>query len=733
MAHEPKIGSPRPLGDLLLVSSSRFQRYRWVVFAAALIVEVLVIWSVRRFDSTVHPLDPVGAGVVFVSVAAASVGGALMGLTVAVVAVIAAFALLADLSTSTGIANAVGSALVWCVAATAAGVVVAYFRRQVARRETALQAALSRSLSARQQIDRVLEFSPHFHQSGRLDETAAAICQAAVETFGADGARLYAVQGDDMELLALAPPSAGIEPGLSLSLPEFPDIQETLSQHRPSFVRDVRLAAATGAALELRRRLGVVSAIRVPIANPAGPMGLLSLGWTHPIEQPAEDLLAIMQRFADQAAIAWQNALRAEAQRRADELYETLERVVTLAPSFHITGSPEELARAVCEAALGTFGCTGAALYRVEGDRLLVLDHQPPLADLAAGRVFSLGTDTPPGTENLSSTPTFVPDVSNPNSCLWPCTPDVISLGAARSVLYIPVHTEERGPQHLLVLSWDRPISEPDPGFLVVVERFADQAALALSNASAEQLHARLEASLRPSVPIDHPRLRIITRYRTGEQRLHLGGDFIGSTSRGESRLHFVIGDVSGHGPDAAALGATLRSTWKALVLAGASVFETVDGMRRMLLAEKVEPAVFATIVAGIVDVAKSEVVLVNAGHVPPLLVAEGRVTVLEGEPSPPLGFDGGTRLSLRRFPLPERWSLFLYTDGLIDVRVAPGSAERYGESRLMARLAAWTDTVPDDGAVDALMAEIESASGGYFADDVAILVISTKDERGVS
>lgn len=732
MAHDPKIGSPRPLGDLLLASSRRFRRYRWVIFVVAVLIEVLIIWLVHRAGAMVHPLEPVGAGVVLLSVAVASVGGALLGLAAALVAVIASFALLADFGTSTAAANAIISAVVWCVAAIAAGLVVAYFRRQVARREVALQQALGRSLHAKEQMERVLEFSPQFYQSSRVDEAAAAICGAAVETFGADGARLYAIQSDALELLALTPPSDTIRPGLRLPLADLSHIQDTLTGRRPSFSRDVRSVPIEGPALELRRSLGIVSAIRIPIANPAGSMGLLSLSWTHPIEQPAEDLLAIMQRFGDQAAVAWQNALRAEAQRRADELYETLERVVTLAPTFHITGSPEELARAVCEAALGTFGCTGAALYRVEGDRLRVLDHRPPLEGLRAGRVFPHSTDMPAPAELLSHAPTFIPDIADPDCCVWPCTPEVIRQGGARSVLYVPVRFGEHGPQNLLVLSWDHPIERPDPGFLVVAERFADQAALALSNAAAERLHARLEASLRPSGPVDHPRLRVIMRYRTGEQRLHLGGDFVGSTPVGAAGLHFVIGDVSGHGPDAAALGAMLRSTWKALVLSGAGVPEAVDGMRRMLLAEKAGAAVFATIVAGVIDVAKAEVALVNAGHLPPLLIADGGVTALEAEPAPPLGFDSGTPRPLRRFPLPETWSLFLYTDGLIEARVAPGSPQRYGEDRLRERLAAWKGSTPDGVALDALISEIETASGSYFADDVAVLVVSTKDRGGM-
>jgi serine phosphatase RsbU (regulator of sigma subunit) len=76
---------------------------------------------------------------------------------------------------------------------------------------------------------------------------------------------------------------------------------------------------------------------------------------------------------------------------------------------------------------------------------------------------------------------------------------------------------------------------------------------------------------------------------------------------------------------------------------------------------------------------------------------------------------------------LPERWSLFCYTDGLIDARVGAGSPQRYGEETLKERLATWTGTTPDDAALDGLLAEIEAGSGTRFADDVAVLLISTK------
>ncbi len=274
-----------------------------------------------------------------------------------------------------------------------------------------------------------------------------------------------------------------------------------------------------------------MSTVRVPIFSPDRVAAILSLGWDHTIERPADELLAIMQRFADQAAIAWQNALRVEARRQADTLRETLERVVALAPTFHITGTREEVAQAICEAAVNTFDCSGASLYRVEGDRLRVLDSAPRLESLSRGKTFPLTEDMP-----LVARDAFAHTHLRPRrQRSEPLHPALAGGGRApgghafRPVRAHPLRRarSSESPGSQLGAS---PARSPTSSFLVIVERFADQVALALTNASAERLHARLEASLSPSTPIDHPLLDVVTRYRTGEQRLRLGGDFVGST-----------------------------------------------------------------------------------------------------------------------------------------------------------------------------------------------------------
>jgi serine phosphatase RsbU (regulator of sigma subunit) len=725
MPYPRKPGSDRPGSGCLSAAKTRL--FTWAVMVCAVVLNVTWIIVIRLTDSIQHPLAPVGAVVVSVAAVAAALAGVLAGVVAALAAVVVAFLLLADFSNGIATANALAAGVVWVGAAVATGLVTDHLRRQVAAREIELEQTLDLTASSRDTLARLLDLGPQFFKGETLAEVAATVCDTAVSTFGADSSRLYGLGNGTIDILALSPATEEIRPGFTLWRSDYPDIETVLAQHRPSFVRDLSQSHLKGAARRLRVGIGIVSTVRAPIIGPAGPIGILGLGWNSEIDGPSDESLAAIQRFADQVAIAWQSALRLEAQRRADALNETLHRVVALAPSFHISGTKEEVARAICEAAVATFDCDRGSLYQVQGDRLRVLDCFPPLDSLPTGRTFALSEDMPLVREIRSHKPTFIPDVDHPSRQVRPWPPEIISQAGTRSALYVPVRFTERGPQDLLVLSWTQPRERPDDNFMVVVERFADQLALALASSSAERLHARLEASLLPTAPVDHPLLRAVIRYRTGEHRLRLGGDFVGSTVDAGGILHFIIGDVSGHGPDAAALGATLRSTWKALALAGESLPKTVSVMRAVLLSERRDLNAFATVLAGRIDVEEHELFCINAGHLPPLLITD-RVTPLETEPSAPLGFDKAGDRPVHHFPLPGKWSLFCYTDGLIDAPVAPGASQRYGEERLKERLGVWGESEPTDGAVDALIAEIEHASGRAFADDVAVLLIATRE-----
>src|SRR6478735_7111283 len=106
------------------------------------------------------------------------------------------------------------------------------------------------------------------------------------------------------------------------------------------------------------------------------------------------------------------------------------------------------------------------------------------------------------------------------------------------------------------------------------VERLrADEARRELEVA---RLHAeensRLERGLLPTPLVTDPRLVLSAHYRPGRRRALLGGDFYDAVETADGTVHAVIGDVSGHGPDAAALGVSLRIAWRTLVIGGHSI-----------------------------------------------------------------------------------------------------------------------------------------------------------------
>ena len=130
-----------------------------------------------------------------------------------------------------------------------------------------------------------------------------------------------------------------------------------------------------------------------------------------------------------------------------------------------------------------------------------------------------------------------------------------------------------------------------------------DEAEAAQQKAEAAQqeaatLHDRLERNLLPRVAVTDERLHVAWRYESGAEGMLIGGDFMGTAELGDGTLALAIGDVSGHGPEAAALGATLRASWRALALTGMEPLELVQHLDGILHRDVAESAVFATAAA---------------------------------------------------------------------------------------------------------------------------------------
>ncbi|MFE6969848.1 PP2C family protein-serine/threonine phosphatase [Isoptericola sp. NPDC057653] len=207
----------------------------------------------------------------------------------------------------------------------------------------------------------------------------------------------------------------------------------------------------------------------------------------------------------------------------------------------------------------------------------------------------------------------------------------------------------------------------------------AQQRALYRSAVRAEET-ARLERALLPNPLVGDERVSVMVGYLPGGGGL-LGGDFFDTVERPDGSVLSVVGDVAGHGPDEAALGATLRTAWRTLVLTGTPPEHVLEQLERVLLTERARPEVFVTLAQVVVTPDRSGVDLYLAGHLPPLLIT-GPVGDLSCELLAPTGrgralgvpVEGGWHP--RRIDLDGPFALMLYTDGLVEAEVNVGAPQ---------------------------------------------------------
>ena len=181
----------------------------------------------------------------------------------------------------------------------------------------------------------------------------------------------------------------------------------------------------------------------------------------------------------------------------------------------------------------------------------------------------------------------------------------------------------------------------------------------------------------------------VATIYRPGEQRLDLGGDFYDCMQLEDGRIALLIGDVSGHGPDAAALGASLRAAWRGLALSETEHGEVLRCLEAVFEREGTDEGAFATVAYGLIDPGRTRLEIAVAGHPPPILVEGGAARAMDVAPGPPLAVFDQTDWPISTTALRTPSAVVLYTDGLTEARSSPGSHERLGIEVLVGEIAA--------------------------------------------
>ena len=420
---------------------------------------------------------------------------------------------------------------------------------------------------------------------------------------------------------------------------------------------------------------------------------------------------------------------------KAAEAREAVERVLDVTPSFHTSGNLGGVAKAICEAAVETTGCTAAALVTIEDDTLRLAARQPSRP--RRGPLPVPLEAFPDLMDELAKQlkPSFVPELATRRgrSLLI----DLAGFTGLISALQVPVVLNGR-PAAVLALGWATRMPEPEAAWQATVQRFADHAAVALERTrrveaerDATRLYRRFEASLVPKISTSADDLRVGVSYSPGERRMRLGGDFVDLVTRPDGTVRAVIGDVTGHGPDAAALGAYLRAAWRALAHRDLDPAEAMSTLNHLVMeeadraeAEKDRMPIMATMCAVEIPADRATATFVNAGHPPALLLAGGRILRMpRGDLLLGVQESEWQTAAVR---LPDLWTLLLYTDGIVEAHVGPDPQARMGIDGLVALLAdSPFPEAPTGTELRQFTARVQQMNGGPLPDDATLLALS--------
>lgn len=262
-----------------------------------------------------------------------------------------------------------------------------------------------------------------------------------------------------------------------------------------------------------------------------------------------------------------------------------------------------------------------------------------------------------------------------------------------RSIMCVPMLTQNRVPLGIIQLDSkdiSTEFSEEDLELLVSV---ATQATLALENAKLHQelieqrdMDRDLEFATQIQLgflPKERPQIEGYHFYDHYEAALGVGGDYFDYIPLPDGRLAISQGDVSGKGVAAALLMARLYSSVRFNLLSHPNAGEALTALNAEVVAEGLGFR-FITLTILILNPKTSELIIANAGHLPPLLRRQSNDLEFVGleDAGVPLGIIKETEYGEFSMKLEEGDSILLYTDGITEAMSPDG--ELYGRKHLL-------------------------------------------------
>ncbi|MFG3475659.1 SpoIIE family protein phosphatase [Streptomyces sp. NPDC047980] len=341
----------------------------------------------------------------------------------------------------------------------------------------------------------------------------------------------------------------------------------------------------------------------------------------------------------------------------------------------------------------------------------------PVAAVLAAGRShFEPILDTAPGTWIDQDRPRARKIHEHGMHSLM-----IVPIRMRRALLGVVVFTRTKDPV---------PFQEAD---LFLAEELVSRAAVSLDNArryAREQTAAlALQRNLLPHRLRGGAAVETASRYLPADLDHGVGGDWFDVIPLSGARVALVVGDVVGHGIDAAATMGRLRTAVHTLADTELPPEELLahldDTVQRLAEADAGSPedmaaVVGATCLYAVYDPVTRRCTMASAGHPPPAIVdPQGRVSFPDLPTGAPLGIGLGVPFEAVELELAEGTLLALYTDGLVEAR---GHDIEEGMRLLGTALA-----TPDRSLAELCDRAMEPFAGQAACDDVTLLLVRTR------
>ncbi len=199
-----------------------------------------------------------------------------------------------------------------------------------------------------------------------------------------------------------------------------------------------------------------------------------------------------------------------------------------------------------------------------------------------------------------------------------------------------------------------------------------------------------------------------------------VGGDLVDYINLDEKRLGLALGDVAGKGLGAALLMSKLQSTLRAIAPDQKSLSELGQRINLIFCRDSL-PNKFATLVYMELMENSGKIRLLNAGHLPPLVLRGGNVEELP-HGAPALGLIKTSKFEEHEIELGPGDLLVTYSDGVTEARNERD--EFYGDQRLKTLIGKSVGISPERVG-ERILAEVDAFVGeAPRSDDLSMVVI---------